>query len=86
MKTKENIRHVDLLTAAKLITRAHEEVRRVPSQRLGQALTHFLIQDGYQEICDYYHGGAKDFFYTESASQAVQIFYENYVSPRVEFK
>lgn len=85
MSTKENIRHVDLLSAAKLITRAHDELRRCPSQRFGQVLYYFLIQDGYVDLCNYYDRGPNDFYYEESASQAVQTFYENYVSPQVKF-
>lgn len=85
MSTKENIRHVDLLTAAKLLTKAHDELRRCPSQRFGQILHYLLIQDGYEDLCQYYNAGPKDFFYEESASKAVQTFYENYVSPQVKF-
>lgn len=74
----KEIDRLSIDTAAKLATRAHEEVKKNPNLRFGQALFNLVMQD-HPNLATFYTGTCADFYYEADSVVVAQMFYEYWV-------
>ncbi|URC22227.1 hypothetical protein CHUUTOTORO_01420 [Serratia phage vB_SmaM-ChuuTotoro] len=74
----KEIDRLSIDTAAKLTTRAHEEVKKNPNLRFGQALFNLAALD-YPNLATFYTGTGADFYYERESVLVIQMFYEYWV-------
>lgn len=75
---EKEIERLAIDTAAKLTTRAHEEVKKNPSLRFGQALFNLAMQD-HPNLATFYTGTGADFYYEKESVVVIHMFYEYWV-------